>query len=231
MNITHIERLHAHVEATLSTTEATLGYHPNAIEAALLDAVFSARALYGSPTTGVRAVLARWRAHRGVEHGQVEKLDDLGHLAVFAEDPERLGSVLNNRQRVPGNQSTKAEAIALAARALSAVGCARTEHLANADSNHVEACRAAFVAVPGFGGRTWENFTIRSGILTTDSEVVVDEFLAEILTPDEVTSSDRITLVTETAELLGIPPEELTYRMWKSRRERQRDLARAARAS
>lgn len=231
MNITHLEKLHAYVEATLSTSEATLGYHPDAIEAALLDAVFSARALYGSPTTGVRAVLTRWQAHRGVEHGQVEKLDDLGHLAAFAEDPEHLGSVLNNRQRVPGNQSTKAEAVAVAARELSAIGCTRAEHLAGADSNHVEACRAAFVAVPGFGGRTWESFTIRSGILTTDSEAVVDEFLAEILTPDEVTSSDNVALIAETAELLGIPPEELTYRIWKSRRKAQRDLARAVRAS
>lgn len=42
------------------------GGWPGQIEAALLDAVFSIRARYGSPTTGVRAVVSRWREHTAV---------------------------------------------------------------------------------------------------------------------------------------------------------------------
>ncbi len=52
---------------------------PREAEAALLDAIFAARATYGTPTSGVRRVVANWRAHRKHE------LDDLGALAAFAD--------------------------------------------------------------------------------------------------------------------------------------------------
>lgn len=231
MNNTRIHELLTYVEATLPTADPSLGYHPKEIEAALLEAAFSARALYGSPTTGVRAVLARWHEHRAVA-----RIDDLDHLAMFVEDPEHLVAVLGNRQRVPGDHSTKAEAVALAARSLGAAGCIRAENLTDADPDRIDACRAAFVAVPGFGRRTWENFTIRLGLLTQDASEVIDEFLAQIPGYDareESTGSGDSTeaLVAAAARQLRITPELLTYGVWKFQRERQRERARATRVS
>lgn len=52
-------------------------------EAALLDAIFSARAAYGGPTSGVRAVVQRWRSHRGDN-----RLDDLTTLAELTTTPD-----------------------------------------------------------------------------------------------------------------------------------------------
>ncbi len=96
---------------------------PREAEAALLDAIFAARATYGTPTSGVRRVVANWRAHRKHE------LDDLGALAAFADAPDHLAEILDNRQRVPGNYTTKAEAAALAAAALIDAGITGSERI------------------------------------------------------------------------------------------------------
>lgn len=114
MSTAHVRALLDHIDAELpreSWPHWTDGW-PHEIEAALLDAAFSARATYGTPTTGVRAVITRWRDHRGAP------LDDLTALAAHADEPEGLLAVLNNRQRVPGNYTTKAQAVATAAHSL-----------------------------------------------------------------------------------------------------------------
>ncbi|NLE82290.1 MAG: hypothetical protein GX610_22475 [Rhodococcus sp.] len=225
MNTTRVHQLLTFVADTLPTAHPTLGYQPEEIEAALLEAAFSARALYGSPTTGVRAVLERWRGHRGTAH-----IDNLDHLAMFAEDPEHLVAVLGNRQRVPGNHCTKAEAVALAARSLSVDGCSRASDLTDADPDRIDAFRATFVAVPGFGRRTWENVTIRLGLVTDDASTAIDEFLGQIPGFDDRGESPE-ALVAEAARHLRITPQLLTYGMWKFQRESQRKRARAARVA
>ncbi|EID80663.1 hypothetical protein W59_06910 [Rhodococcus opacus RKJ300 = JCM 13270] len=66
MSTAHVRALLDHVAAELppeSWPHWTEGW-PHEIEAGLLDAAFSARATYGTPTTGVRAVVTRWRDHR-----------------------------------------------------------------------------------------------------------------------------------------------------------------------
>jgi hypothetical protein len=77
MSTAHVRALLDHVAAELppeSWPHWTEGW-PHEIEAGLLDAAFSARATYGTPTTGVRAVITRWRDHRAAP------LDDLTALA------------------------------------------------------------------------------------------------------------------------------------------------------
>ncbi len=87
---------------------------PRESEAALLDAIFSSRAAYGTPKTGVRAVVDRWRTHRSVAAD--DRLDSLPALAAFTDRGDELATILGNRQRVPGNYFTKAEGAARAAK-------------------------------------------------------------------------------------------------------------------
>lgn len=63
---------------------------PGEAEAALLDAVFSARATYGTPRSGVRRVVGNWRTHRDTP------LDDLTVLAALVDAPDRLATILGN---------------------------------------------------------------------------------------------------------------------------------------
>ena len=103
---------------------------PRESEAALLDAIFSSRAAYGTPKTGVRAVVDRWRTHRSVAAD--DRLDSLPALAAFTDRGDELATILGNRQRVPGNYFTKAEGAARAAKALVESGlpvqCRRRGH-------------------------------------------------------------------------------------------------------
>lgn len=85
-----IEAVAARVRSTIGDdAEVWPGGYPDEIEAALLDAIFSVRARYGSRKnkTGVYGAVYRWREHRG------ERVDDLSVLA--AADPRVLMDVTN----------------------------------------------------------------------------------------------------------------------------------------
>ena len=157
---------------------------PRDAEAAILDATFSARAAYGTPTTGVRAVITRWRHHRQ----SVEPLDNLAALAAFAERGDELAVILGNRQRVPGNYSTKAEAAARGAAALVALGCTGC-----ADIRDTDAHRAAIMSVPGLGARTFDMLLFLSGTLTPDSVELLTRFAAEAVGTTELLGTVETT--------------------------------------
>ncbi|MFD9665599.1 hypothetical protein ACFWAY_28900 [Rhodococcus sp. NPDC059968] len=214
MSTAHVRALLDHVDARLpreSWPHWTEGW-PHEIEAGLLDAAFSARATYGTPTTGVRAVITRWRDHRAAP------LDDLTALAAHADDPEGLLAVLNNRQRVPGNYTTKAEAVASAARSLAELGCTTS-----ADLRDDEAQRNALVAVPGFGVATWECFTVQLGVRTAGSHHLVCVFLGEALDLDSPPStSDAEDLVAAAAAQLEITHATFTHAVWRYQRAQRR---------
>lgn len=150
---------------------------PDEIEAALLDAVFSARATYGGERSGVRAVIARWRAHHG---GQ--DLDDLHRLARYCDSPHSLIAILGNRQRVPGNYTTKAEAAARAARALVEVGAGASDQL-------LPEHRDVLTSIPGLGSRTWELFSASLGALDGNAIDRITAFVAEAVTSEAVSES------------------------------------------
>ncbi|MFD4368074.1 hypothetical protein [Rhodococcus sp. NPDC058521] len=224
MSKNSIRKLIDHIECTMSETDVELGYHPTEIESALVECVFAARATYGSPTTGVRGVLARWRGHRGGS-----TLDDLGHLAVFADDPGNLEEVFHNRQRVPGNYVTKAEAVALAAQSLTELGCAHVSALAAADD--LTPYRVAFESVPGLGRRTWEHFTMHAGTITPAAEALIVDYVSAAVGSQSDKVLDVHSLVDATAHRLLLPPDQLRYGIWRHRKEQQRVLLRTARAA
>src|SRR3954453_16521771 len=87
------------------------GGYPQEVEAALLDSVFSLSAVYGSPETGARAVVKRWREHVGRPlnslPGLVADVESAGGAGAFRE------ILRNNAVAVPNSkdQPTKAAAV------------------------------------------------------------------------------------------------------------------------
>lgn len=71
--------------------EAWPGGWQGEIEAALLDAVFSIRARYGGPHSGVRAVVSRWRAPRDCQ------ADDLKVLAEAIQKKSPPSSTITRK--------------------------------------------------------------------------------------------------------------------------------------
>lgn len=184
---------------------------PREAEAALLDAIFAARATYGTPTSGVRRVVANWRAHR------THELDDLGALAAFADAPDHLAEILDNRQRVPGNYTTKAEAAALAAAALVDAGVPGSEQIGDG-----RRAREAITAVPGLGGATWETFVLQLGLVGPAALGAVHGFVAQALGPDEppVSEAGALELLAAVSKTEGIPPAALLNAVWRYGRAR-----------
>lgn len=184
---------------------------PDEIEAALLDAVFSARATYGTPTSGVRRVVARWRDHRG------GRLDDLTALAAFTDGTDRLTDILGNRQRVPGNYSTKADAAARAAAALVHAGVDSGGRLGDGRS-----AWEAVTTVPGLGTATWETFVLQLGLVGPAALDAVREFVREAVDQPPATDMGVLRLLAAAAESLGVPQTALLNAVWRSRRTRAR---------
>ncbi|MDI9900192.1 hypothetical protein QM716_10010 [Rhodococcus sp. IEGM 1409] len=184
---------------------------PRESEAALLDAIFSSRAAYGTPKTGVRAVVDRWRTHRSVAAG--EHLDSLSALAAFTDRGE-LATILGNRQRVPGNYSTKAEGVARAAKALVEAGCR-----SSADVEDTESLRSAVVSVPGLGPRTFETLVFLSGKLTATSIDLLARFATEASNSEELLSSTGAAeLLVAVSDAMGIDIQTLTHAAWRYQR-------------
>jgi hypothetical protein len=183
---------------------------PQEAEAAILDAIFSARAAYGTPSTGVRAVIAKWRGYRQSS----EPLDDLAALAAFADRGDELAIILGNRQRVPGNYSTKAEGAARAAAALIAAECTGSNDISDTDAH-----RDAIISVPGLGARTFELLLFISGTLTPDSLDLLTRFATEAVGSEEQLSTvDATVLLTAVAQELGVSISTLTHAAWRYQR-------------
>ncbi|MFM1721877.1 hypothetical protein ABEU20_000410 [Rhodococcus sp. PAM 2766] len=212
MTAQQIRALARHIDTALPGDRSRLpsGW-PHEAEAALLDAIFSARATYGTPTSGVRRVVANWRAHRASD------LDDLTALEAFTDAPDHLAEILDNRQRVPGNYTTKAEAAALAAAALADVGIAGSGQLGDGRT-----AQEALYSVPGLGGATWETFVLQLGLIGPAALDTMRGFVAEALGPAEspVTEAHALHLLAAAAETENIPPAALLNAAWRHGRTR-----------
>ncbi|MBY6364303.1 hypothetical protein [Rhodococcoides corynebacterioides] len=175
-------------------------------EAALLDAVFSARASYGGPNTGVRGVVATWRAHRQ------GRTDDLAGFAAC--DGDGLAELLGNRQRVPGNRTTKAAAVVAAAAALTEAGVRSA-----ADVTDTEQLRRAVVDVPGLGDRTWQCFLGALGVVTDDAAALVASFLREVTgASDDLDPTAVDGILGMIADELAVDVPTVRHALWRHQR-------------
>ena len=192
-------------------------------EVALLDAIFSARAPYGGPSTGVRAVIGRWRAHRGDD-----RLDDLTTLAELSSDPDALVEILSNRQFVPGNSRTKGAAAAVAAQTLISVGLSCSADFASHDKHHFD----AFRAIPGLGETTWECMLMHLGVRTEKANRHLHSFVADALEPlhhelaADIAEDHCALILAAAANALDTDLASLEHAVWryqhKSPRAKQR---------
>lgn len=181
------------------------GGYKNQIEAALIDAVFSIRSKYGSETTGVRAVVSRYR-----EAIADPAPDQLGRLASM--DPYELIRVLQNAQTVSGR--SKAEAVQEAARNLVEAGVNRAADLD--PTSH----RAAYTRVHGLGKVTWEYFCMLLGHQGVKADTWVTRWVAKALGEESVDPARANALVHDAAKHLKVGATELDHAIWAHARRR-----------
>lgn len=214
-SVTHIfsqrdhEAIARHIEKTAAQENSsfwTPGW-PGEIDAAILDAVFSGRATYGGPENGVRRIITRWREHRGVE-----RVDDLTALASFADRPDQLVDILGNRQRVSGNSTTKAEAVARIAAVSVEFGVRSADHFYGADDH-----RDAVTAIAGVGVKTWESALFLVGRRTLESLMMFIAFASDAV-GRRLEGELAEILLEITAESMGVDYAALEHAVWRYQR-------------
>jgi hypothetical protein len=193
-----------HVEQTIAKPwPQWRGGWPGEIEAALIDAVLSIRARYGSETTGVRAAVRRWRE----ANPDRPSLDDLAALAATESDV--LESVLDNRQVLSGGAS-KPDAIKAAASALTAAGVRHAVELDPANAAH----RGAYTGVRGLGPVTWEYLLMLLGHPGVKADTWIRRFVADAI-GREPEASEAGSLVKAAATALSVEPTDLDHAIWR----------------
>lgn len=219
-----------HIESVASQSCSphwTPGWHGES-EVALLDAIFSARAPYGGPSSGVRAVIGRWRSHRGDN-----RLDDLTTLAELTPDPDVLVEILSNRQFVPGNSRTKAAAAVVAAQTLISVGLRCSSDF----EQHTREQFDAFRAIPGLGETTWDCMLMHLGVRTDKATEHLRFFVADALEPlhqdlaTDIATDHILALLEAAADALGTDLASLEHAIWRYQHKVRRPKRRHSEAA
>lgn len=196
-----LDEVRRYVAATIgSQLPEWPGGYPNEVEAALIDAVFSIRANYGGPTTGVRGVVARWRKARG------SAVDDLSQLA--RTDGERLAAIVGNRAKASGR--LKAEIVVDAAARLVATGLVHAEDLTGSDDQ-----RSAYLSVHGCGQVTWAYFGMLLGHSNAKADTWVIRYVEKALQGRKVSSEEARQLVVAAAKSMSVPASQLDHAIWR----------------
>lgn len=177
---------------------------PDEIEAALIDSVMGIRATYGSPTTGVRAAVARWR-----EHEQPRPLDDLTRLADM--DAAELADVVANRQRLTGGP-LKTTGIVQAAARLLGVGVRKAAEVNPDDPAH----RDAYEGVAGLGRVSWHYLTMMLGSPGQDATWLAD-FTSDAVVRD-VSVAEALDLTEAAAASVDTDPTRVLRAIWSHQR-------------
>ncbi|MET4060148.1 hypothetical protein ABIB35_001693 [Arthrobacter sp. UYP6] len=203
---TDLQRLVAFINTELprDTWTAWPGGWPEQVEAALIDAVMSISAKYGSEGNGVRGAVTRYRTAVGSE-----RPDDLARLAN--QDPAQLQTVLND-QMVSGR--TKASAVVEAAGNLLAAGVKSAADLDPHNPEH----KKAYTSVHGLGWVTWEYFGMLLGKPGIKADRWIVRFVGRALRRD-VTASEARALLVEAATVLESTPTELDHAIWAFERD------------
>ncbi|MFF3036710.1 hypothetical protein [Arthrobacter citreus] len=175
------------------------GGWPGQIEAALIDAVLSIGARYGSDANGVRGAVKSYRAAVGSD-----LTDDLARLAN--QDPGLLQEVLND-QKISGR--TKASAIVDAAKNLLAVGVKSASDL---DPRAPEQ-KQAYISVHGLGWVTWEYLGMLLGKPGIKADRWIVRFVGRALERD-ITAAEAKSVLVTAAGSLGATPTELDHAIW-----------------
>ncbi|MDJ0008206.1 hypothetical protein [Gordonia alkanivorans] len=199
-------RLDDYITAALGNGfQAWPGGWPGEIEAALVDAVFSIRARYGGPESGVRGVVKRWRER----DGRTGKIDDLEALA--AADPVEFVRTVNNSAQASGR--LKGEIVVDAANALTAVGLRHASDFTNSIEQ-----KNAYLSVKGCGSVTWSYFGMLLGEADVKADTWIVRFVEKALARPARTEEARELLAT-VATMRDVSATALDHAVWEYARK------------
>jgi hypothetical protein len=187
-----LERLLVALERDLplGTWEAWPGGWPGQIEAAVIDSVFSIQARYGKPgdcqtATGVRRVIACWRASR-----DAEVLDDLEALQGFAG-----WAVGQSRMAQKASGRPKAEIVSDVGQRLRSVGCRHAADFCGTSEQQ----RSAWASTSGLGPVTWSYLSMLLGHPDVKADSMLTRYVGRAIEADGMSSEAVRQLVTQAA--------------------------------
>lgn len=205
LNPSDVAAVRARVESIHQPWPEWHGGWPEFIDGALIDAVLSIRARYGSSaTTGVRGAVNRYLAWTNGGG------DDLARLAEV--DCHELQALIS-KQKTSGNP--KARAITEAAARLHAVGVRRAADLDAENPLH----KRAYTGVVGLGAITWTYFTMLLGTPSIKADTWIVCFTHGAL-GRRPSSAEAKRLLEAVAERLGVGATALDQAVWQHSRKR-----------
>ena len=197
------------------------------VEAALIDSVFSLRAVYGlSSAAGPRAVVGRWANQVGRPlnnlRALVSEVDRLGGPDEFRRVLKHDGVAVPNAADKP----TKALAVYVSAKALVDFGVITAADAVRERSRQPQALLRAVQAGRGVGKQAATYFLMNLGVPGVKADVMIKRFVDSAL---EVKVSDRDVagIVTAAAVDLGADVIRLDHAIW----DYQSRLARTGRTN
>ncbi len=210
------EKVTAHITSTLGPPGEWWwpGGWPGDIEAALVDAVFSARAVYRSKNgKGIYANVATWRDSRDRAawslEGLISEIDGLGvdgwadHFRNHQHSPTRPASA-------PGGPS-KAAAVREAAEALRNQGI---NTAADIDLGTAEVVQQVLRSIPGIGGTTASYFLMLLGAPGLKPDRMVHRFISDAA--GHAFSNTRAeNVIKAAAGQLNVQPHVLGHAIWR----------------
>jgi len=190
------------------------GGWPGDIEAALVDAVFSARAVYRSKYgKGIFANVAAWRDGRGRAAWSLDELiAEIDGIGVDAW-ARRFGNRQHSPTRppaAPGGPS-KAAAVREAAGALRSQGISTAADIGLASTGAVQQVLAS---VPGIGRGTANYFLMLLGVPGVKPDRMVHRFLHRAA-GHAFSDAKAEAAISAAAERLGVQPHVLDHAIWR----------------
>ena len=201
-----VERVARRIREEVDLDVAWPGGYPDEAEAALVDAVLSIRARYGTPDSGVRKRVSDYRSARG--GGPV---DDLRAMADQLPLLESLTS-----QRLPGGL-VKGQAIHRAAQRLVEAGFTNAADLRDATRDPKKA-KSAYVGVTGLGVVTFDYFLMLLGRPGIKADTHIVAFVSHALGDRRTSSAEARSLLVEVSSDMGTDATQLDHAIWHHQR-------------
>lgn len=189
------------------------GGWPDEIATALVDAVFSARAVYRTKKgRGVYSRVAAWREADGRTNFTLEDLAaEIRAMGIRGWQLE-FGSkqVAPSRSSSAPHGRSKAAAVLQAANALVSIGISNASDL---DHGNADGVKHALRTVPGIGYATANYFLMLLGTPGVKPDRMVHRFLLKAI-GRRISNAAADSIVTEAASELGVEPHLLDHAIW-----------------